>query len=975
MTDPAIDYTSRDFQSTRTSLVNWVKIRFKKDWQEFVDTSIGKAILDIVAWAHAQRAFYYDMQALNCYLETATLPEAAMALVKQMGYQRGMKTAASVPVTFYPSPPQTVAIIVEKGEKIAVDDMIFEAGETYLIPAGKTSWPDSTTDEVMVFVEGETKTDSFVSDGTEFQTFPSSQNDIIHGSLVVTVDDVEWEEVDSLILIEGTSRGRDAFIGDGTDDQSFALELLYALIDLDDEDKVVVIIDGEKWKMVEEFTGAPEEFRATQAEDGTTQILFGSTADGAAPDDGAVIDVIYQVAGSQKRYTVDYNKNGKATVGFGDGEDGLVPPENTVITLSYRVGGGVKTNIPRGQINGNIRGKLASGAGVNVRVYNHEAGTGGEDMETIEHLKLMAPRFASTHKKAVTPMDWKTLPAVYRDPLYGSPAFATARLKQQKPELNTVEIILWSRDSGGRIAAPTSGLKQGVKSYMDSLRTYCTYIEVVDGDIMYFDIQFQLKLKNGKSLAYALEPVTAVIRDYFNSALVTPGADLILSSINRRVQDLSFVEASVVKNVIGSKLDTVDFGQGDGITTEYSGYIEIPSGMTMIPGSFELSDGVQKINDDGNETLTGDMDETGTNTINYATGKFVGTFADAPATDKYVTAEARFYSFMALDSETATVDAENSIDGMTNYSPIVERPPRGIDDGQSIQATLPQIFAPYSQNRLLFIGGYDKDATQPGGQLLAYDDGDGNIVGDVFSGGTVDYDTGEVSFTWNTTPPPVAYATYYGRLLQAPDGSLKTFDFEVRTASGGGGSRVSLETLNGVGRTKFLFSDLATPNVDIEDGWDNSQGVVNGGSLNERETNTITYEDATSGFAEGVVTFLAAPEVAAGQDFEIKVVPVTVFHYAAFAAFLKSGANYERIIFADNNGKFYGDMGEQFPYSKLDHLSGRYVAKLELASITGRTLRITYDSYVQSDCRNIPVDDLTMPAFSTVSLEEIVELL
>jgi len=283
MTSPVISYTDRNYQSVRRSLIDRIKARFPNDWPEFIDTDTGMAFLDIVSHAHEQRAYYYDVQALNCYLETATLPEAVILLSKQLGYERRLPTAASVSVTLYPTPPQNVAVTIREEEVIIAEGIRFEAAETYVIPAGKPSWPDATTADTIIFVEGETKAEEFVSNGESNQSFTLSFAGTIQGSVEITVDAVAWEETESLIVIEGTGQGHDTFIGTGEDDQFYQLSLLHTLIDPEDEDVLVVTVNGEKWLLVEEFTGAPQEFRAVQNPDGETTIYFDKATTATAP--------------------------------------------------------------------------------------------------------------------------------------------------------------------------------------------------------------------------------------------------------------------------------------------------------------------------------------------------------------------------------------------------------------------------------------------------------------------------------------------------------------------------------------------------------------------------------------------------------------------------------------------------------------------------------------------------------------------
>jgi len=967
--DPVISFVERDFQSVRTALLNWIKIRFEKDWKEFVDTSVGMAVVDVVAWAHAQRAFYYDMQALNCYLESATLPEAIIAVAKQLGYRRRLTTSASVPITLYPSPPQTAPITVRQGEKLQLEDnLTFEAASDYVIPAGSAVFPNAASTEIITFVQGETLSEEFVSDGSALQYFQLSHTTILQDSIRIEILDVVWEETESLLVIEGSGHGRDTYLSSGLDNQRYQLSLLNVLIEPSDEDVIVVMVSGELWKLVVEFTGAPKEFRATKNQDGETFVHFGASVEGAAPVQDSVIDVLYQITATQRRFVANYAADGTAVIRFGDGADGQIPPDGAVIAAYYRVSGGVVGNVRRGGIDVVVKGYLPSGNTVNVRAYNNEAGSGGEPEESLDSIKRMAPRFAKTNNKAVTQEHFTTLAMSYRDAIYGAPSFAIARLKQRVPELNMVQIVLWSRDAQGRITTASSPLKQGVKSYLDSRRTICTYLEIIDGDVLYFDIDAEVYLKPGRTVSSVLEKVTQELYQHFNSTYVVPGTDLILSLINEKIQDHEHIDASTLTRVQGSRFSELDLGVGDDSKQEFSEYFPVPDGMSVVPTSFMITDGDQVITDDGGGLLVGDIDDTKTNTIGYSRGHFVANFSAAPEGGRFVTAECRIYAFME-NTTTKVVDEGNTLDGLVEFAPVIQRRQVGLSDGLTITGYLPTEFLPYAKNRVAFIGGYDNYGAQTGGQLLALDDGYGSFTIDAT--GEIDYETGRFSLTWNTMPPPVTPVNYFGYLLTAPDGLEKEFEFEVRTASGGGGSLVSLQTVEGIGRSKFWFEDLSTPAVTFKNGYDNGKGLIDGESLNVSTDNTIVYHDPSLLVSRGKVTFQAAPEVASGPDFRLDVTPTALFLYTPFSAFIGSGGPYEKIVFSDGEGRIYGDVAGVYPATRLDYLSGRFIIDMNAPDISGRRMNITYDSFVKSHCKNIPVAHYIMPTFATVNLTEI----
>lgn len=73
-------------------------------------------------------------------------------------------------------------------------------------------------------------------------------------------------------------------------------------------------------------------------------------------------------------------------------------------------------------------------------------------------------------------------------------------------------------------------------------------------------------------------------------------------------------------------------GMGDGIKKNFTGTLTLPyPSATIVPDSIVINSGLQVVTDNGSGTLTGSVDGTHTNTINYITGAFDFYFNTAPA--------------------------------------------------------------------------------------------------------------------------------------------------------------------------------------------------------------------------------------------------------------------------------------------------------------------------------------------------------
>lgn len=1070
---PAVNLTDRTFEALRTAGLDLLRRRVGDvSFGDFVATGVVPAIIDVLAWFQEQNAHYFDRRRRNSYLFLADTRESMLILARAQGYRMRPATSASVSMQALPNPVQVAPITLAKGTRLTVGDLVFEVSDDFVIPANSTIWPDGTTDDLILLVEGKTRDEVFTSDGSAFQFFELGQPGTIDGSVRVTVLSEEWQEVENLTFVESDQRGRDTFIGDGLDGQEYTLTLFNATIDLEDEDGLVVMVtpvgqtsaNVQVWKQVAAFTGAPQEFTASKTVDGVTKVTFGLANNDAGPALGDTIDVLYLISGAQKRYQLSFDEFDRAVLRFGNDEFGLIPVNGAEIRVTYRTGGGVRGNVAAGVIDQSVSGFLATGARTSVRVRNIEPGRGGEAAETVEHARFFAPRFSKSNVRAVTAEDWTALAATFRDATFGAPSHANAFLKQTVPELNTVRVALWGRDDKGRLSTPSTALKVGVKKFLDTKRTITTVAEMVDGVVVLMDLTIGITLDVGRDRETVFAAVRTAIERFFNSAFVLPGLDLSISRLYEAIQDVEGVRRAVIESLEGSVLVQLAVGAGDGTTKEFSGDFRLLDGTSVLEGSVVVTDGQQQATDDKAGSFQGDVDAGGTNAITYTDGKFTVTLASAPAVSQPVTAEARLSVFAPHTESLGTSDGTVQVlDGATDYYPIVQRSPRGawarqqsliVDDFRvgvtnrfrgrlpkgilpssitiadnvpgapiltgtdngagaitgpgiltgnvnyttgdidfefnaapalpvriewetaRINVFLPSEFLPLTPGRVWWWVGFRGVplGTQTGGaDLNVFDDGTGNMVGDALVGGTISYETGEVDVELNAVPPPGASpsGSFFGRLLTAPDGVLTSFAFQVRTASGGGGSLVDLsEGVNdGIGRTRLRLSDLSTPGLAIADAWDNWQGQINGASLDREDSNTLNYSAGT-----GTLDFLVPLAAGTTQDFVIQATAVGMFMYSAWAFLVKTpgGPGLDKQLYADNNGRLWGSTVNAFPTDRLDHLRGRFLATLSGSPIaSGRALEITYDALIQvPPALDVPLQGDQVASIGAIQLEE-----
>jgi len=103
-----IKYTSRDFDSIKDSLIDYVKRYYPETFRDFSEASFGSLMLDTVSYVGDVLSFYLDYQANESFLDTSVEYDNILRLGKQAGYKfRGNPSSYGI-ATFYVSVPAEI---------------------------------------------------------------------------------------------------------------------------------------------------------------------------------------------------------------------------------------------------------------------------------------------------------------------------------------------------------------------------------------------------------------------------------------------------------------------------------------------------------------------------------------------------------------------------------------------------------------------------------------------------------------------------------------------------------------------------------------------------------------------------------------------------------------------------------------------------------------------------------------------------
>lgn len=159
---------------------------------------------------------------------------------------------------------------------------------------------------------------------------------------------------------------------------------------------------------------------------------------------------LQQADSSSPSWSESVNEDGVVSIHFGDNINGQIPAAGLSIYANYRVGGGVIGNLSSNSII-----DIASPI-LGVSISGSSATTGGTDAETIDQIRVNAPRAFTTQQRAVTLAD------------YGNLAMALPAVSQANAVANTyTNITVYVAGTGNTI--PTQTILDEVTAYLQPL--------------------------------------------------------------------------------------------------------------------------------------------------------------------------------------------------------------------------------------------------------------------------------------------------------------------------------------------------------------------------------------------------------------------------------------------------------------------------------------------------------------------------
>jgi len=484
-----INYTSRDFNSIKQDLVNYVKRYYPDTFKDFNEASFGSLMLDTVSYVGDILSFYLDYQTNESFLDSATEYSNVLRLARQLGYKHKTVFASTGEISLYALIPAGGIHGVNSGYYPIIQQgttFSSKGGSNFMLAADVRF--DDPSNEIVVG-----RVDPTTGEPTYYAV--RARGKIISGELFQTVITLGSFERFRKIQIPDTDVVEVISVFDSDGNEYYEVDNLSQNIIYQSITNKTTSTD---YKETLRPIVAPRRF--TLEFDGVSYFLqfgYGSEdeiLENPVADPSAV--VLQQVG---RTYITDSSFDPSRLL---DTDQLGVSPSNTSITITYRKNTAEDVNTPARTVT-SINNLLVSFADTtsldaaelrfvmgSLEVNNEEPISGDAETRTAQEIKIRAVANLATQNRAVTAKDYETIS-------YGMAAkFGSIKrckiIVDNDSFKRNLNLYVLSEASGGKLIETSTSIKENLRTWLANYKMINDTVDILDGKIVNLGIYFDV---------------------------------------------------------------------------------------------------------------------------------------------------------------------------------------------------------------------------------------------------------------------------------------------------------------------------------------------------------------------------------------------------------------------------------------------------------------------------------------------------
>tara|TARA_A100001515_G_scaffold144964_3_gene151023 strand:+ start:5338 stop:7143 length:1806 start_codon:yes stop_codon:yes gene_type:complete len=490
---PPIDYTSRDFDSIKRSLINYAKKYYPNTSNDFNEASFGALMVDMVSYIGDIMSFYLDYQANESFVESAIEFKNVIRLAEQMGYKYEPEVTAYGTVAIFVKVPANTSGLGPDTDYIPIlkrNSKLTSTQNTSFILTSDVDFKNANNQVLVSDVDAAT--------GTPTHYAIKAYGEVISGDVGVerfVVGDYTpflklTMETDSVaeILSVVDSDGNDYYQVDYLSQDIVYLDSLNT--NTEDRDYVSNILKP---------ASVPRRFVLKQDPTSVSlQFGQGSSTDAITENDDKLDPNKVALKMHGKKYISESSFD--PTVLVKNNNLG-VAPENTTVSVFYRTN--LTNNVNAGVDSVNrfvsadfefenpelLTDSIVQGIVTTAEVSNEEPIVGTISDPGLREIKIRAKNSFATQNRAVTKKDYLSL--VYSMPSrFGS--VARAMIKQDKDSFKrNLNLYVVSLGLDATLFTTKRKIKANLKNWLAQYKMLNDTIDIIDAKILNLGIEYK----------------------------------------------------------------------------------------------------------------------------------------------------------------------------------------------------------------------------------------------------------------------------------------------------------------------------------------------------------------------------------------------------------------------------------------------------------------------------------------------------
>jgi len=537
MANKKISYTTRDFQSIRTELVNFTKTYYPELIDNFNDASVFSVLLDLNAAVTDNLQFNIDRSIQETVLQYAQQPSSIFNIARTYGLKIPGQRPSVALVDFSITVPAygdkedlRYCGILRRGSQVNGAGQSFETvyDIDFASPTNADGFPNRK------------KIPNFDSNNKLLNYTIVKRETVVNGltkvfKKVITANDVKpfYEMflpdknvlgITSVLLKDGTQ-----YTNIPSAQEFLGLESRWYEVSALAEDRVFIEdptkVSDKPGIKVGKYIATSDKFISEFTPEGFLKMTFGGGSQSAD-------EQLREFARNGFKLDLYKYSNNLAL--------GSTLKGNSTLFVQYRVGGGTGTNVgvnvisQIGTVSFFVNGPSQS---INTTVVNSlgctnvTAAIGGANFPTMEEVRNLVSFNFAAQKRAVTVNDYdsliRTMPSQF-----GAPAKVAIT-----EENNKIKIKILAYDESGSLTEIVSNtLKSNIANYLSNYRMINDYISIESANVIDLGINVDVVLDNSQTQGAVISQIITLVSNYFDPTNLQMGHNVNISEIRRQIQ-------------------------------------------------------------------------------------------------------------------------------------------------------------------------------------------------------------------------------------------------------------------------------------------------------------------------------------------------------------------------------------------------------------------------------------------------------